>query len=85
MEPEAEPASGDQHVDIETSPEKTFEVGWDGPDDPLNPKNMATTRKWLVVVILAFGSLCVTCTSSLYTITYGELGAVLGNRPMLTM
>jgi uncharacterized membrane protein YjjB (DUF3815 family) len=51
-------------------------VGWDGADDPMNPKNMATARKWMVVVTLAFGSLCVTCTSSLYTITYGKPSVV---------
>lgn len=60
-----------QEVDIEGSPEKAFEVQWDGPDDPMNPKNISTARKWLIVIILAFGSLCVTCTSSLYTLTYG--------------
>ena len=70
-EPEI-PVDSQAKVDVEKSPEKAFEVDWDGPDDPMNPKNMATARKWLVVVTLAFGSLCVTCTSSLYTITYGE-------------
>ncbi|ETI19259.1 hypothetical protein G647_09091 [Cladophialophora carrionii CBS 160.54] len=78
-EPEAEPAPKDQHLDVENSPEKDFEVGWDGPDDPMNPKNMTPTRKWLVVVTLAFGSLCVTCTSSLYTITYEQMDAEFGN------
>lgn len=72
---------GDE-VDIENSQEKTFEVGWDGPDDPMNPKNMPTFKKWLVVVALAFGSLCVTCTSSLYTITYGK-SIVLLQRPLV--
>lgn len=60
-----------QEVDVEGDPEKAFEVQWDGPDDPMNPKNISTARKWLIVIILAFGSLCVTCTSSLYTLTYG--------------
>jgi hypothetical protein len=64
-----EPAPGPEDVE---KGEKEFEVTWDGPDDSMNPKNMATWRKWSVVVILAFGSLCVTCTSSLYTLTYGK-------------
>lgn len=55
--------------------EKSFEVGWDGIDDPMNPKNLKPSRKWMIVIVLAFGSLCVTCTSSLYTITYGECSA----------
>jgi hypothetical protein len=61
-----------QDVDVQGSREKTFEVGWDGAGDPLNPKNMRFARKWMIVIVLAFGSLCVTCTSSLYTITYGK-------------
>jgi len=71
-DPEQDAVPDDTKVaDIEGTGEKAFEVGWDGPDDPMNPKNLHTARKWLVVITLAFGSLCVTCTSSLYTITYG--------------
>ncbi len=74
-EPEPGPDAGPEdakEVVVEGSQDKPFEVGWDGPDDPMNPKNMRTARKWLVVITLAVGSLCVTCTSSLYTITYSE-------------
>lgn len=62
----------EQQVTIEDKDENPFEVGWDGPEDPMNPKNMKVWRKWMIVVINAFGALCVTCTSSLYTVTYGE-------------
>ncbi|KIW99043.1 uncharacterized protein Z519_00706 [Cladophialophora bantiana CBS 173.52] len=78
---EPEPEGGPdqpQEVDVE-SPSKTFEVGWDGPDDPMNPQNMHPAKKWTVVTTLAFGSLCVTCTSSLYTITYEQMDAEFGN------
>ncbi|KAK4938287.1 hypothetical protein LTR10_021266 [Elasticomyces elasticus] len=68
-----------QRVDVEGSPEKEFEVQWEGPHDPMSPKNISTTRKWLIVIILAFGALCVTCTSSLYTITYDQMDAEFGN------
>ncbi len=42
-------------------PEKDpFEVGWDnGDSDPLNPRSMGIARKWLLVFITSFGSLCV--------------------------
>lgn len=73
---EQEPEDGTdapQDVGVQGSREKSFEVGWDGAGDPMNPKNMRFARKWMIVIVLAFGSLCVTCTSSLYTITYGKL------------
>ena len=52
---------------------KTFEVQWDGADDPTDPKNMSKLRKWIIVLILSAGSTCVTCTSSMYTSTYDQL------------
>ncbi|KAJ5815351.1 hypothetical protein N7474_007128 [Penicillium riverlandense] len=57
---------------IETEEERRFTVGWD-ENDPMNPRNMAKARKWLIVIIVAMGSLCVTCTSSMYTTTYNQL------------
>ncbi|EFW22052.1 MFS multidrug transporter [Coccidioides posadasii str. Silveira] len=55
-----------------------FVVGWDGPNDPDNPRNMTYARKWLIVIILAMGSLCVTCASSMYTMTYSQLTEEFG-------
>lgn len=40
----------------EQAPE--FVVGFD-EDDPMNPRNMSTPRRWLIVVICSMGSLCV--------------------------
>ncbi|KAL5318914.1 hypothetical protein ACEPPN_013982 [Leptodophora sp. 'Broadleaf-Isolate-01'] len=56
-------------------PEKDpYDVVWDGGDmDPLNPRSMTMARKWLVVLIVSASSLCVTCTSSIYTSTYGQI------------
>ena len=54
-------------------PEKDFEVQWDGDHDPMNPRNMRTGRKWVIVAIVSAGSTCVTCTSSMYTSTYGQI------------
>ena len=52
---------------------KDFEVKFDGDSDPMSPRNRSTARKWLIVVILAASSLCVTCASALYTSTYPQL------------
>lgn len=52
---------------------KEFEVHWDGPDDKMDPKNLPLMRKWLITLTLSLGSVCVTCTSSLYTMTYAQL------------
>lgn len=84
---EPEPEDGTdtpQDVGVQGSGEKTFEVGWDGAGDPMNPKNMRFARKWMIVIVLAFGSLCVTCTSSLYTITYGKSTTYEDNSGPLT-
>ncbi|KEF54431.1 uncharacterized protein A1O9_09598 [Exophiala aquamarina CBS 119918] len=76
-EPEDEP-DAPRDITVQGSGEKTFEVGWDGPEDSMNPRNLRYARKWMIVIVLAFGSLCVTCTSSLYTITYGQMNAEFG-------
>ena len=51
----------------------SFEVQWDGEDDPMNPRHMSKIRKWVIVLILSAGSTCVTCTSSMYVETYDQL------------
>lgn len=41
-------------------PEKDpFEISWDGDDDPLCPRSMSSGRKWIIVLIVGMGSLCV--------------------------
>ncbi|KAB8227373.1 MFS transporter [Aspergillus alliaceus] len=42
-------------------------------DDPVHPYNIGLARKWLVVTIVSLCSLCVACTSSIYTTTYDQL------------
>ncbi|GFN15120.1 hypothetical protein ABZX51_001243 [Aspergillus tubingensis] len=49
-----------------------FVVSWDD-NDPMNPRNFNTVRRWLIVIICSAGSLCVTCTSSMYTVTYDQI------------
>ncbi|KAL2851387.1 major facilitator superfamily domain-containing protein [Aspergillus pseudodeflectus] len=41
--------------------------------DPMHPYNMGLLRKWLAVATVSTGSLCVACTSSIYSTTYGQL------------
>ncbi|KAF1850118.1 MFS general substrate transporter [Cucurbitaria berberidis CBS 394.84] len=53
-------------------------VAWDGDADPLNPRNMTKFRRWAIVLICSASSLCVTCTSSLYTSTYGQIKPEFG-------
>ncbi|KAF2438008.1 MFS general substrate transporter [Karstenula rhodostoma CBS 690.94] len=49
-------------------------VRWEGGDaDPMNPRSMTTLRRWCIVLVVSGSSLCVTCASSLYTSTYGQL------------
>jgi hypothetical protein len=35
-----------------------YAVGWDA-NDPMNPRNMSKARRWLIVIIVSLGSLCV--------------------------
>ncbi|KAL8673654.1 MAG: hypothetical protein Q9168_001909 [Polycauliona sp. 1 TL-2023] len=53
--------------------DRAFEVQWDGERDPANPRSMGSMRKWTIVLIVSGSSACVTCTSSMYTSTYGQL------------
>ncbi|RFU74475.1 major facilitator superfamily transporter [Trichoderma arundinaceum] len=65
----------------EGQPEKDpYEVGWDnGDNDPLCPRSFSKARKWLIVFIVAGGSLTVTCASSIYTSTYTQMEAEFHN------
>ncbi|KAL1982989.1 hypothetical protein VTN96DRAFT_604 [Rasamsonia emersonii] len=47
-------------------------VGWE-ENDPMNPRNLSLLRRWLIVIIISVGSICVTCTSSMYVMTYAQL------------
>ncbi|KAI0884794.1 putative bicyclomycin resistance protein [Annulohypoxylon maeteangense] len=58
------------HPQVEKDP---FEVTWESETDPLCPKSMSIVRKWLVVITVGMGSLCVTCTSSIYASTYSQM------------
>ncbi|KAJ5230394.1 hypothetical protein N7489_011102 [Penicillium chrysogenum] len=59
------------------SEDEAYTVGWED-NDPMNPRNMSKARRWLVVIIVSMGSLCVTCASSMYTTTYDQLMSEFG-------
>ncbi|KAF7545980.1 hypothetical protein G7Z17_g8759 [Cylindrodendrum hubeiense] len=57
-----------------------YEVGWEnGDEDPMCPRSMSTSRKWVIVIIVSMASLCVTGASSIYTSTYAQMQAEFGN------
>src|SRR5450755_2467809 len=39
--------------------EKPFEVQFEGDDDPMNPRNLLTFRRWMIVIIVSMSSTCV--------------------------
>ncbi|KJK60594.1 MFS like protein [Aspergillus parasiticus SU-1] len=47
-------------------------IQWD-ENDPAHPFKGSLARRWLTVVIVSLCSLCVACTSSIYTTTYDQL------------
>lgn len=55
------------------STDKQFEVRFDGDSDPMNPRSFSKFRKWVIVLIVSASSTCVTCASSMYTLTYGQI------------
>lgn len=54
-------------------PDKQFEVRFEGESDPMNPRSFSKSRKWAIVIIVSAGSTCVTCASSMYTLTYSQI------------
>ncbi|OJD21959.1 hypothetical protein ACJ73_06698 [Blastomyces percursus] len=68
-----EPEEDEKAEEVSAAPGMGYIVKWDGPADPANPRNMRLGRKWVIVLVLAVGSVCVTCTSSLYTMTYAQI------------
>ncbi|KAJ5353529.1 hypothetical protein N7541_006093 [Penicillium brevicompactum] len=57
---------------LATVEEERFLVTLDD-HDTANPRNSSRMRKWLIVITVSMGSLCVTCTSSMYTMTYAQI------------
>ncbi|KAE8379895.1 major facilitator superfamily domain-containing protein [Aspergillus bertholletiae] len=47
-------------------------IQWD-EDDPDHPFKRSLPARWLTVITVSLCSLCVACTSSIYTTTYGQI------------
>ncbi|KAL3455127.1 major facilitator superfamily domain-containing protein [Aspergillus heterothallicus] len=73
---DAEAGVGDMQASEAEQP-PGYVVAWED-NDPMNPRSFKTVRKWMIVIILSLGSLCVTCTSSMYTVTYDQLTEEFG-------
>ena len=57
-----------------TTHDPAYEVSFDGLSDPMHPRGRySTLQKWVFVIICSSTSFCVTCASSLYTMTYEQL------------
>lgn len=74
----AESHAGNEDEQEEEGDEDPFLVDWDGEDDPEHPRSRPTYRKWLVVLLLCAGSVCVTCASSIIPSTYQQTEAEFG-------
>ena len=66
---------GSEDAEKGRDPQKQFEVRFDGHSDPMNPRSFSKIRKWMIVLIVSAGSTCVTCASSMYTLTYSQIRA----------
>lgn len=42
-------------------------VDWDGPDDPENPQNFSTLRKWIITVTMSSMTMWITFASSVFS------------------
>ena len=43
-------------------------VGWDGPNDPLNPQNWSKSKKYTVTVFYSSMTFCITFSSSVFSV-----------------
>ena len=63
MKPKQDVKAEDAYIDVQ----------FEGEDDSYNPLTFSKAKKWTVVFVIAQGSFCVTCCSSLVTVTYDAI------------
>jgi hypothetical protein len=60
------------------SPKDPSLVEWDGPDDPENPQNWRTAKKWYITMILSTLTFCITFSSSVFSQATAETAREYG-------
>lgn len=65
-------------IDERQTKEEGNIIGWDGPDDPQNPKNWTKAKKYIATVLYASMTFCITFASSVFStatmVTAAEFG-----------
>ncbi|KIW95082.1 uncharacterized protein Z519_03665 [Cladophialophora bantiana CBS 173.52] len=72
------PFQGNEEGALNGIDDTSILVNWDGPEDPYNPKNMSTVRKWCIVLVTGLMTFCVTFASSVFATTYSATAAEFG-------
>ena len=53
-------------------------VGWDGQDDPANPQNFSSTKKWSLLALISSVTLISPLASSMFSPAVGYMGKDFG-------
>lgn len=69
-------ASSDERKQFTILSDQNYLVEWDGPHDPLNPRNRTATQKWLFVFAVSLGFLLV-LVSAAVLLRYQDLLTLL--------
>ncbi|CAG8927463.1 unnamed protein product [Penicillium salamii] len=69
------PASDAEHSAHAERKEVDLLVTFDPETSPVCSYSLSLARKWLIVIIICTATVCVTCTSSIYTTTYAQMDA----------
>ncbi|SCV68711.1 BQ2448_832 [Microbotryum intermedium] len=60
-------------------------VGLTGPDDPFSPLQISKARKWVILVVVSSAAFCVTCCSSMVSLTYEGTAREFGETSLVVM
>ena len=63
--------------------EATAELGWNGPDDPQNPRNFSQVRKWTIVCASLLATLVIPLNGTSITVATAQIDAAfnVSNHP----
>ncbi|KAJ9625747.1 hypothetical protein H2203_004509 [Taxawa tesnikishii (nom. ined.)] len=76
----------DQEVSLQRSKTRTDEppesdieiVDWDGPDDPKNPFNWPTRKKWILTITVLLGTFTVLINGTIITVAWEDINHEFG-------